>query len=146
MEQLYSKWIKVFPKGGGGSSWWLCLLMRLPGASCECFDYFLSSSWTAGVCLSTRYELLSSVERGALEEGWTVSVCQKRLFHSGTSTLAFLPTSWICLAKLMHGGLGGLRQKRYMDLVHNWIYSCHIQYISLNYLILLCCPARVHLS
>lgn len=108
-----------FLRGGGDlpdDSVCYCVYQELPA---NALILFLSSSWTAGVGLSTRYELLSSVERGALEEGWTVSVCHKGLFYSGTRALAFLPTSWICLAKLMHGGGGELRRKRYMDPVHD---------------------------
>lgn len=133
--------------------------MRLPGTAYKGFE-FLSPYLTAGRCLSidflgfSRHLSWKEEQRMFEEDGLSMcvkkSVCHRVLGRTGTSVLARLPPCSLdldlpcyCLAKQFYKG-SAERDMSY--LVHNWIYNCHIQYINPNYLTLLCCSARTHLS
>lgn len=124
--------------------------MRLPGTAYKGFE-FLSPYSTAGLCLSIHFlgfsRHLSWKEEQRMFEEDRLSVCVKKsvchrvLGRTGTSILARLPPCSLdldlpcyCLAKLFHKGSA---ERDISYLVHNWIYNCHIQYITPNYLTLL---------
>lgn len=157
MEKLYSKWIKVFPEGQ-------IFFMTL---SVNAFTrYCLQRVWIFISLLDSRslsfYPLPGLFTALVMKRRTGCSkrtdcqcvskniVCHRVLGRTGTSVLARLPPCSLdldlpcyCLAKLFHKGSA---ERDISYLVHNWIYNCHIQYINPNYLTLLCCSARMHLS
>lgn len=156
MENLYSKWIRVFPEGKW--SWWLSLLMHVPGTdSTKSLNFYLPTGWLISISLSTSWAFFLCTchenrfrecsKRMDCQRVRQNSICQRVSGCTVASLLAcwppcslsrawFVPSRSCCTSAL---------QKE----THSTLYIIKfrtVTYTNLDYPMLLCNFARPHLS